>query len=605
MAETERRPRRVLVVGTDDGAASEAEERLSAASEAGERHSAADGAVESRTVIGLADARPHLTDGEVDCVVVASRDGAGDDADSVVDTVDDIVGVAPSIPSVLVCEASAATTIDDALAAGVDDCIGWEAVETTPLRFARRVAMAADAGRHRRGDVAAEPYRHLFEQVPDPAAIIQDGVYVAVNERTLDLFEAERDAIIGMDAFQSVPESERPEVGRRFRALLEGETDQVPYVDREITTFAGENKHIRVSSGRITYRGRPAILITARDVTERREREQRLLSYETMVETIGDVVYTLDEDYYFDIVAGAAEAVTGYTSGELEGSHLSLLLSEEDIERGKAYRQQVIDEEIETGSIEARVHRKDGSTTPVEFRYRRLPAEGEAFQGTAGVFRDIGRRKQRERRLRRQNDRLEEFAGIVSHDLRNPLNVASGHLDLARADCDSDHLDAVGDALQRMETLIEDTLTLARQGKAVAATERIDLEETLQTCWTMVETANATLEVGAVGAIEADPERLRQLFENLFRNAVEHGGAAVTVTVGPMEGGFFVADDGGGIPVADREQVLQPGYSTGEGGSGFGLAIVQTIAAAHEWGVAVTESADGGARFEFTGVEAA
>ncbi|PSQ16582.1 hypothetical protein BRD00_10515 [Halobacteriales archaeon QS_8_69_26] len=102
---------------------------------------------------------------------------------------------------------------------------------------------------------------------------------------------------------------------------------------------------------------------------------------------------------------------------------------------------------------------------------------------------------------------------------------------------------------------------------------------------------------------DADPGRLEHVFENLFRNAVEHGGDDVTVTVGALDGGFYVADDGPGIPEDRREEVFDVGTSTAADGTGFGPTIVRHIVETHGWRVRVAESEDGGARFEVTGVE--
>ncbi|KDS90388.2 HTR-like protein [Halorubrum saccharovorum] len=154
-----------------------------------------------------------------------------------------------------------------------------------------------------------------------------------------------------------------------------------------------------------------------------------------------------------------------------------------------------------------------------------------------------------------------------------------------------------------METLIDDLLTLARDGEGVEETERVSLGEFAETCWDGVETAGASLRVETDRAILADRSRLRQLFENLLRNAIEHASEDVTVTVGDLDGGFYVADDGSGIPENDRERVFETGYSTNEDGTGFGLEIVETVAEAHGWDVRVTDAAGGGARFEFTGVD--
>ena len=99
--------------------------------------------------------------------------------------------------------------------------------------------------------------------------------------------------------------------------------------------------------------------------------------------------------------------------------------------------------------------------------------------------------------------------------------------------------------------------------------------------------------------------RLGRLLENLFRNALEHGGTDVTVTVRLLEDGLAVEDDGPGVPESERERLFDAGYSTTERGTGFGLRIVRQIADEHGWDVTVGESATGGARFEVTGVETA
>lgn len=222
-----------------------------------------------------------------------------------------------------------------------------------------------------------------------------------------------------------------------------------------------------------------------------------------------------------------------------------------------------------------------------------------------GAHIDITDRKRYEQTLKEQNERLEEFTRIVSHDLRNPVNVAKGHLELAQADCESEQLDAIGRALDRMETLIEDLLTLTREEDHVADPKPVDLAHVAEACWRSVATNEATLNVRTEQRIRADPRRLRQLLENLFRNAVEHGGSDVTVTIDEITDGFAVADDGVGIPDAARDQVFTSGYSTSSEGNGLGLRIVKQAVEAHGWEITLAESDAGGARFEITGVRSA
>jgi signal transduction histidine kinase len=263
----------------------------------------------------------------------------------------------------------------------------------------------------------------------------------------------------------------------------------------------------------------------------------------------------------------------------------------------------------------------------------------------------------RERELARQNQRLDEFASVVSHDLRNPLNVAEGNLELAQMAVDDDHLDKVADALDRMDELIDDLLTLARYGRTVSDVEPVGIRSVAKNAWATTDTEDARLQFdGDPGTVRADESRLTQVFENLFRNSVEHGAtssrpraddsvehdstssrpraddsvehdstsnrpkagdrepirpdtadfvrgggadAGVTITVGRTESGFYVEDDGPGVPESERERVFETGYSTAADGTGLGLNVVRTVAEAHGWRVTVTEGAAGGARFEF------
>jgi len=211
-------------------------------------------------------------------------------------------------------------------------------------------------------------------------------------------------------------------------------------------------------------------------------------------------------------------------------------------------------------------------------------------------------RVEREQALKRQNERLDRFASIVSHDLRNPLSVAEGRLALARESADSEHLAHVERAHDRMEALIEDLLAIARQDEPATDIRAVPLAEAVEACWDHVRTAEATLAVETNRAVRADSDRLRQLLENLFRNSIEHGGDAVTVTVGDIPDGFYVADDGPGFP-DDAAALFEEGYSTTGGGTGLGLFIVQQVASAHGWDLSVAESVDGGARVEFRDVD--
>jgi len=202
---------------------------------------------------------------------------------------------------------------------------------------------------------------------------------------------------------------------------------------------------------------------------------------------------------------------------------------------------------------------------------------------------------------------IDHVASVLSHELRNPLDVAKARLRAGREEGEDEHFEYVEQAHDRMARIIQDVLTLARGEDVVDPDDAVDLGAVAEQAWETVETNGATLSVAdPLATAVADPDRVGRLFENLFRNCVEHAGGrsgGVHVTVGALPDGFYVADDGPGIPDEERERVFEPGYSTDDHGTGLGLAIVARIADSHGWASTVTESEDGGARVEIRGVE--
>ena len=228
------------------------------------------------------------------------------------------------------------------------------------------------------------------------------------------------------------------------------------------------------------------------------------------------------------------------------------------------------------------------------------PGPDGTTKGLIGVSLDVTDVVEKANRADHLEDRLEQFAGYVSHDLKNPLSVASGHLELAKENGEAGSLTAVGDALERIEEMIDDLEHLARRPPDGGLADFVEVSFVARQVWSFIETGDADLVVDLpeTAQVHVSVEQLRPLLENLFRNAVVHGGDDVTVRVGALEDGFYVADDGPGIPPDERETVLQRGYTTAEGGSGTGLAIVSEIVEDNDWSLTISESDDGGAAFE-------
>lgn len=336
------------------------------------------------------------------------------------------------------------------------------------------------------------------------------------------------------------------------------------------------------------------------------QRERTLNRYERLVETAGDGMYVLDDAGHLMTVNDALVEMTGFSREGLLGEHVSILFAPEDVEAGKTIIRSLLANGENTDTLELSVETKTGATIPCEAQIAVLVPDGE-FRGSVGVLRDVTERKRQERKLRERNERLDAFARIVSHDLRNPLGVAQGYLDLFEETGDSRYAAKTRNGLDRMESIIDDVLAIAREGEWAADTEPVDLESVAREAWAHVSTAEATLAVTETVTLSADRSRLLRLLENCFRNSIEHGGTTETVRIGPLgtDGrpaatrGFFIEDDGEGLPAKLRDELFDPSASTSTEGLGIGLWIVREVATGHGWAVAATESESGGARFEF------
>ncbi|MFB6202223.1 MAG: ATP-binding protein [Halorhabdus sp.] len=227
-------------------------------------------------------------------------------------------------------------------------------------------------------------------------------------------------------------------------------------------------------------------------------------------------------------------------------------------------------------------------------------------QGIIGVTRDVSERKRYETRIQRQNQRLRQLTATVSEAISDSISTAQQRLELARSTGDLTHFDAIECALDRIDTVVGYVLTITRQSEPVTDPAAVDVAAAVRRAWGRLDVEGPTLSIDTDATVRADPGRLQLLFEHLLRNACEHASgdtlsSTVTITVGDRDdGGFFVADDGVGIPPTERETLFEPTFGDPDA-SAIGLAVVAAIVAAHDWSVQYCEG-DGGARFDFSGV---
>ncbi|OYR39813.1 PAS domain-containing sensor histidine kinase [Halorubrum sp. Ib24] len=420
------------------------------------------------------------------------------------------------------------------------------------------------------------------------AAVAVDGEVLFAGPSVPAVLGVEREALLGDNLLEHVHPNDRDPVSDALSAVA---------ADRTVT------HRLRHASGGFVwvesvvdeelapeFGGR---VVTARRVDIDRafpERFRQFLEYGT------DLVTVVDDDGLVRYESPSIEEVLGYEQGSTVGRSPLGYVHPDDRERVTERFYRALDDPEAAPTMEYRYGTADGDWVWLESRTRSLP-DDVAVGRLLINSRDVSERKARERRLTDRNERLDRFASIVSHDLRNPLSVIRASMEMARLKEDTEPLERGERAVDRIDQLVSELLTLARQGSGIDEPTEFDLAGAVREAWATAGSDGATLVVGADARVRGDRGRLRQALENLFRNAVEHAREAdadadVTVVVSATDEGIVVADDGPGIDPEHRRDAFEPGFTTSADGTGYGLDIVREVVESHGWSIELRPDAE-------------
>jgi len=614
--------------------------------------------IESAT--SAAEGREKLTD-EIDCVV-SDYEMPGMNGIELLTAVRETY---PDLPFILFTGKGSEEVASEAISAGVTDYLrkrsGTEQYELLASRIDTAVGQyRAERELERQRDRLAA----VFDAVPHAITEVEfregEPIVQQVNDAFEETFGYERARVTG----ESLDDFIVPERDRDGFPLIDYAGNEQLSVEREVerVTADDERRTFLFRSSTITDDDRTRCLGTYTDITARKERERKVRQQREQLQRREEKLIRL-RDYTQELMYTETDAETANVAlraiDEILGFELGAVFTHSDTQDGVLELVGVLDrlemEKMYNGlpvflrSAPAGTHsalawevyetdesvfindtaQSDKLAWKSPFKSLMVYPIGNhgvvllaattmgAFTETEEILLDLLAnaletafdRLDRERELRRQqdelerqNERMDEFVSTVSHDLRNPLAVLKGSLCLAEETNDEEIFEQCYRAVDRMTRMIEDLLELAREGNTIEELESVSLSGISEESWETVATGEATLTTETERVIRADPNRLRQLMENLFRNAIEHSDEPATIRVGDTDGGFYVADDGPGIAEDDRQAVFEMGYSTTEDGTGFGLNIVKRVVDVHDWDIHVAESEDGGTRFEITGV---
>jgi PAS domain S-box-containing protein len=447
--------------------------------------------------------------------------------------------------------------------------------------------LAVAIHRYRFFDLVPVARDTVVERMRDGYVVCDDAGVIVDSNRAANRF-VDPDSLVGRPLTTVLPELE---------SVVDGDDSR-----SEVTrTVDGDRRYLDVSTSSLD--AADGTVVVLRDITDRRRAERR---FQTLIERSSDMVTVLDADGHVEYVSPSVERLIGISPDAVVGERVFDLVHPDDRDEMRERLEAGFADEASVERVEYRVPNADG-----EWRVHEAVARDFLDDpNVAGVVvnsRDVTERKERQRELEaanedleRTNARLERFSSVVSHDLRNPLNVAEGYTELLEERVDEPEVAEIRESHERMRRIIEDVLALAHDTDGMDAREELSLAALATEAWGNVDTADATLDP-TDGVVLGDRDRLVRALENLFRNAIEHAGSDVTVDVGPLADGFYVADDGHGIPPGIRETLFEEGVTGGDG-TGLGLAIVADIVHEHGWEIDAVD-APAGARFEVTGDE--
>lgn len=552
-------------------------------------------------VTGVADPTAlvdRVDEGVVDCVVGAPSRFDTDWRD----VVSDVRDVTRKLPFVVLVTDRERFDVASVLDAGATDVIEVPATDDALALLARRLRTYGVGYRARQTAERsrnASRFQSAFEHAPDAIVIHDsDGTIREANRQACDSLEYDYDELVGMPI-------EAIETGIDPATLTELwdelEEDDAVVLEGRHRRKDGAEFPVQVSIRKVAQNGDVQVLAIARDLSERKEREQKLRIFHEAIEHAGHSIYVTDTDGTIEYVNPAFEEATGYEASEAIGENPRILRSDEHddaffeelwntILSGERWHNEVVN------------RRRNGDRYVVDQTIAPIVNESGVPESFVAINQDITERKATEQTLRAQNRRLEKqqsqmqfFNSLLRHDVLNGMTVIRGNTELLLEELEGNEelrplAESVYSRSGDIVTLVQDIRSVLRHlledDKEAVALEPIQLlplvRERARRVQRTYPTATIRVDVPDHAVVIAD-ELLDDVLDNVLVNAIQHNDGAepaieISVTTGDQTATIRVADDGPGVPDDRKEEIFRQGESgpnTSTGG--FGLFFVKTM----------------------------
>lgn len=437
-------------------------------------------------------------------------------------------------------------------------------------------------------------YQALVERLPIGIVIHKDGKLIFANLQAHQMLGVKRSKdLIGAEIIKFVHPHYRQSVLERMKELAAGHS--VPMVEQKYVRADGRVIDVEAMAFPFVYRGEPAVQVIFRDISEKKQTEERIKKNETLFtqlfQNVPMAVVMLDESGKVYQVNSGFEQMFGYTRQELRGKNLNDFIVPDEL-RNEGIDLNNLIASNKVVSIETIRKHRSGRLVNVILCGVPVMLENQTI-GIYGVYVDITDRKKVEEELKIRNTELDNFVYKVSHDLRAPLSSILGLVNLARlpgnTDNPFDYIDIIGEKVSALDHFIGDVLSHSKNLKMEVNISKVDLAKIIDQTFTdlsYLEGAKGMRRTVSIEGIDfySDHWRISEIFRNLISNAIKYRKLVcddpsinIKIHVDHLRADISFSDNGIGIDEYNLTRIFEMFYRATEqsDGSGIGLYIVK------------------------------